>query len=34
MTKEDLLYNFGGEKALEYETRVHKLFETLKDLNK
>lgn len=34
MTKEDLLYNFGGKKALEYETRVHKLFETLKDLNK
>ena len=34
MTKEDLLYNFGGEKALDYETRVHKLFETLKDLNK
>ena len=34
MTKEDLLYNFGGEKALEYETRVHKLFKTLKDLNK
>ena len=34
MTKEDLVYNFGGEKALEYETRIHKLFETLKDLNK
>lgn len=34
MTKEDLIYNFGGEKALEYETKIHKLFETLKDLNK